>query len=244
MQDGWQDAFGELAQAPVFDDGPIARTRLDPEAALALARSAPERLSPGAALRPILQQAAFPAVAYVGGPAEISYHRVIQPVYAALGATPPTLVPRMQVTVLHERAAAACAAWGVDPAMVSPDTAQPELPGEPGAGLDGAVRALDSAIRALEAQADAALAGRIGALLRARASLARGIARQRRHRDGLPPFSLVRDTLYPRGKPQERVLSLAQALWRQGPGLAAELVERARGIVPGELRRTLITRGS
>ncbi len=239
LQDGWHDAFGSLAEPPVFDDDAAGRKRLGVPEARALAAADPGRLSPGAALRPVLQQVALPAAIYVGGPAELSYHRVIQPLYGALGARPPALVPRMQVLLVGARAASACAAWGVDPCAVEPTSAQPALSGED-AGLDDALRGLDAAIQAITARADAALAGRLGALLRARASLARGIARQRRHRAGLPPFALVRDTLCPRGKPQERVMSLAQALWCHGPGLAATLVARARGIAPGELRRTLI----
>nr|MBA3845728.1 hypothetical protein [Planctomycetota bacterium] len=59
-------------------------------------------------------------------------------------------------------------------------------------------------------------------LERLRASLVRG---ERRHA-GRPPFGMLTGWLFPRGEPQDRVMSLCQALWLYGPGLADTLVDR------------------
>ena len=46
--------------------------------------SAPERLSPNALLRPVLQDTILPTAAYVGGPAEIAYFAQSAALYEAV----------------------------------------------------------------------------------------------------------------------------------------------------------------
>lgn len=58
----------------------------------------PLRASSSALLRPLLQDALFPTVAYVGGPAEITYFAQLEPLYAAWNIPMPLIVPRLQAT--------------------------------------------------------------------------------------------------------------------------------------------------
>jgi uncharacterized protein YllA (UPF0747 family) len=61
-------------------------------------RATPERFSPNVFLRPVLQDALLPALAYVGGPGEIAYHAQLRPLYSLLDVDAPFLLPRFCAT--------------------------------------------------------------------------------------------------------------------------------------------------
>jgi hypothetical protein len=75
---------------------------------------------------------------------------------------------------------------------------------------------------------------RIARLRRAQRRIAAAVQAERRQERDLPPFGPLRAWLYPRDQPQERVMSLFQALWEHGPGLGPELVALATRLGPGE----------
>lgn len=234
---GHGDAFGALAQAPLFSDLPSGRVALDTAAAADLLASDPASLSAGAALRPALQQAALPAAVYVAGPGELAYHAFLAPVYAALGVPRPLLLPRPSLALAPAWFQRACTAWGVDPAALGPESRAParDLPLADGlAALDAALATLASAPLTpdLARRRDAAGAR----LARERDRLARSLARGARRAEGLTAFGGLVGWLYPGGRAQERTMSLFQAIWEHGPGLAAELVAAATGCAPGERR--------
>ncbi len=64
-----------------------------------------EHLSPNALLRPVVQDAMLPTVAYVGGPAELAYLAQAQVLYRELLGRMPVAVPRAAFTLLDGRAA-------------------------------------------------------------------------------------------------------------------------------------------
>ena len=70
---------------------------------LATLARAPLRFSTSALLRPIVQDALLPTVAYVGGPGEINYFAQLPPLYAHFGLTPPLLVPRARFRCVDAR---------------------------------------------------------------------------------------------------------------------------------------------
>ena len=63
----------------------------------------PLRFSTSALLRPIVQDALLPTVAYVGGPGEINYFAEIGPLYQHFQIAPPLLVPRARFRCLDAR---------------------------------------------------------------------------------------------------------------------------------------------
>jgi bacillithiol biosynthesis cysteine-adding enzyme BshC len=69
-----------------------------------LIRSDPDAMSPKAALRPVYQDFLLPTIAYVAGPGEMDYHAQLTPFYREFGVTPPSLFPRLSVTVTDSRA--------------------------------------------------------------------------------------------------------------------------------------------
>jgi len=69
----------------------------------------PRLWSPGALLRPLVQDALLPTAAYVAGPAEIAYHAQIAPAYAHFGVPRPSLLPRPSLTLVEAQQARGCA---------------------------------------------------------------------------------------------------------------------------------------
>jgi bacillithiol biosynthesis cysteine-adding enzyme BshC len=63
----------------------------------------PLRFSTSALLRPIVQDALLPTVAYVGGPGEINYFAELGPLYQHFDVAPPLLVPRARFRCLDAR---------------------------------------------------------------------------------------------------------------------------------------------
>ncbi len=59
-------------------------------------------LSPGAALRPLMQSLMMPVTHVVLGPAERTYWRLADPLWEVVGLTPPQIIPRPSVYVLPE----------------------------------------------------------------------------------------------------------------------------------------------
>jgi len=210
---GGSDPFGPLDQVPIFADRPDGRIALDQEAALGIFANEPETLSPGAALRPILQQVALPCSHFIAGPGELAYHALLTPLYSHFGVDAPVLVPRCRATLIPAWFSRACASRGWDPT---------DLPAtEPAIELAGLVE-LDAALDRLAA-AHSELPGNLARLRRERARLAKTLQRRQQPQR----LGALRSWLQPRQQPQERVLSIIQAVWEYGPGLAELLVAHA-----------------
>ena len=85
------------------DDGFVlkdAGRRFTIEELLLLTEDEPDRFSPNVLLRPVVQDRLFPTVAYVGGPAEVSYFAQVEPLYRFYGRPMPLIWPRSSFTVL------------------------------------------------------------------------------------------------------------------------------------------------
>jgi hypothetical protein len=210
---GGADALGPLDTPPWFADLPAGRRALTPAEALDLLDRDPAALSPGAAIRPVLQQAALPCTAFIAGPGERAYHALIGPLYAVAGVPLPRLVPRVSATVL--------------PGWWRRATERPLGP-DP---LADAIAELAPGIARLRRHADPATAA---ALAGATAALDRAARARRRHRRlGQPARGALAAWERPRGRPQDRTLTLVQAVWQWGPGIAAELRAACRDAIPG-----------
>lgn len=68
-----------------------------------LIRKDPDAISPKAALRPPYQDYILPTIAYVSGPGELDYLAQLTPFYQEFGITPPSLFPRLSVTVSDQK---------------------------------------------------------------------------------------------------------------------------------------------
>lgn len=202
-----------------------------------IAAESPERLSPNVLLRPAVEAALFPTVAYAAGPGEIEYLPDAASLYRALGegierqpAVPRwsgVLVER-RVEKLMEKHGLALADFDGAPGVLEARLVRESVPPEAAetlaalrrrleedyARLAGAVAAVDPTLaRTVESARNAALGGThdiekklVASLKRENETLVRQIAR-------------ARAAVYPQGRPQERVLTLASFLIRYGPAL-------------------------
>lgn len=78
---------------------------LAPDAALDLLRRKPTLFSHNVITRPIVQDTLFPALAYVGGPAEIGYYAQLREVYRQFELPFPVVYPRASLTLIEPRIA-------------------------------------------------------------------------------------------------------------------------------------------
>ncbi|MGH9261110.1 MAG: bacillithiol biosynthesis protein BshC, partial [Acidimicrobiales bacterium] len=207
-----------------------------------IASDAPERLSPNVLLRPVVEAALFPTVAYAAGPSELRYFPETASLYGVLaaaapadGPVPQTAVARWSGVLVEARVAKVLdrhgltladleAAPGALEARLVRESLPPDVAGVFGelrgrleleyARLARGVATIDPTLEGrVETARNAALAGThdierklVAALKRANATFVGQIAR-------------ARHAVYPRGRPQERVLTLASFLVRYGPAL-------------------------
>ena len=64
----------------------------------------PEKFSPNALLRPVLQDFLLPTAAYIAGPAEIAYFAQAEVIYRKLLGRMPVILPRAAYTILDAKA--------------------------------------------------------------------------------------------------------------------------------------------
>ena len=243
LADGYTPVFVEAAQGRdrLEPNGDAYRTRRSGErftrADLAgVAREAPERLSPNVLLRPVIEAALLPTVAYAGGPAELKYLPEAAPLYQSLGVAPQAPVPRWsgvmvegRVEKLMERHRLDLTAFAGQPGELEARLVRDELPPEAVATLTTlrqgieeqygrlleSVTKIDPTLeRTVQSARNAALSGVQAIEKKLIASLKRlegeTLVRQ---------IARARAVVYPEGQPQERVLTLASFLIRYGPGL-------------------------
>ena len=241
---------GQLGRDRLLKDGTRFVTRRSDEgfsrAQLeAIAAETPERLSPNVLLRPVIEAALFPTLAYVGGPGEMEYLPEAAPLFKSLGVAPQAHVPRWSGIIIEARIEKVLAKHGLTPAdfagppgALEARIAKGELPPELAASLEalradvearfarisGEVQQLDPTLeRTVQSARNAALAGTneiekklIASLKRTQGTLVSQLTR-------------ARAALMPDGKPQERVLTVASFLARYSDSLLDEIaVEVAR----------------
>ncbi len=96
----WHGGDNAVVSHPVTGE---ELARFSGEQILAHLREFPSRFGPGAALRPIVQDAILPTVGAVLGPSELLYHAQIRDLYGHFGVFRPTLLPRPSAVLLDRR---------------------------------------------------------------------------------------------------------------------------------------------
>jgi uncharacterized protein YllA (UPF0747 family) len=198
-------------------------------------RSDPGRFSPNVLLRPIVESAVFPTLAYVGGPGEIAYFAQITALFPAFGIQPPVVAPRGSVLLVDPVVQRLMARVGIGTREISrprnqlaTELARREVPPAVSEALERVREAVaagyESAIEGAK-ELDPSTGGALGRLrnvvLHRVAESERKVVQGVMRREGatLAQLDRVLASLRPEGKPQDRVLNVVPFYARYGPDL-------------------------
>ncbi len=198
-------------------------------------------LGPNVLLRPVVEAAILPTVAYAGGPGELAYFAQIPPIASVLGAAQPMALPRWSTTIVEEGIGRLLDRYGVsisdlrDYDVTLGRLIRERMPAD-----------LQQALTRLRDDIDGRVSGLAAAAAREgldtkpldglRAQLAlrvdrgeRRISAALKHRDAelRRDLGTARASLYPDGIRQERALSFVPYLSRHGTALIERMLEEA-----------------
>jgi bacillithiol synthase len=201
-------------------------------------------LGPNVLLRPVVERALLPTVAYLAGPGEFAYFAQVSPVAEALGADVPLAVPRWSGTILEPHIQRALDRLNVtvadfdDPHAVESKLAKASLDEGVADAFERVRLAAETQMRALQTAVEDAdeivaptvVEGAGRAILHRLDRLERRlIAGAKRREIGLMrDIAVVRAAVRPMGQSPERVLNLVPALARYGPALLELMRDAAR----------------
>ena len=205
-----------------------------------VAADSPDRLSANVLLRPVVESALLPTVAYVAGPGELRYLALAEAVYAALAIPRQLPVPRWSGMLVETRIDRVLEKFSatldellapgqqlegrvvrsqLPPEVEATLTALRQVLVEQYAALAAAAAAIDPTIeKPIQNLGQQALSGTQDAEKRLLSHL------KKRQATETQQIARARDALLPLGKAQERVLTLVPFLAKYGRELFTELL--------------------
>jgi bacillithiol biosynthesis cysteine-adding enzyme BshC len=198
-------------------------------------------LSPNVLLRPVVENALFPTLAYVGGPGEIAYYAQLQGLFEAHRIRMPVVHPRNSATLIegkigkvlgkfhrtaeslarpHHELAGEIAQEGVPPEV---RRALGEIRGAVGKGAGALGKAVQEIDSTLKGPVNQARNTAFAAFDEAEKKIVQALKRE--NEVALAQLEKAQRHLFPFGKPQERVLNPFYYLTRYGPVLIEGLLE-------------------
>ena len=193
-------------------------------------------LSANVLLRPAMQDAIFPTVAYVGGPAEVAYYAQAGAVYEALGRRTPPVYPRISATLLEPRIERVLKKYDLEFQDLfrgrefilrkAVSTVQGvELFDQVRDRISGELESLRSSLTAVDATLDGALDNsRQKVLHQVEALRTKFVNAEARRNETLERHvDSVTNSLFPEKKLQERVINITSFLVRYGLGFIRRL---------------------
>ena len=229
----------------VLDNGGFmtrrGRERFDLAALQRIAASEPERLSPNVLLRPVIESALLPTVAYLAGPGELGYLALTPPVYERMRIPRQLALPRWSGILVEPRVDRVLQKFDIDlNDLLDPAGAlerrlvRSQLPEEAVRIIEQLRSALESGYNTLAtsaAEVDPTLTRPVQNARNQALSGLQDIERKlvqhlkRRQEVELGQIAKARTMVLPDNKSQERVLTVAPFLARYGPSLLVELSE-------------------
>jgi bacillithiol biosynthesis cysteine-adding enzyme BshC len=210
-----------------------------------IAASEPERLSPNVLLRPVLESALLPTVAYLGGPAELAYLALAQPVYDRMAVPRQAVLPRWSGVLVEPRVERVLQKFGIELAdLLEPGGAlesrlvRSQLPEEAGRALESLRNSLQTGYDALARSAteiDPTLTRAVESTKNQALAAVKDMEKKlvqhlkRRQEVELGQLARARAQVLPDNQQQERVLTIVSHLARHGPALIGELGESMEG---------------
>jgi bacillithiol biosynthesis cysteine-adding enzyme BshC len=205
-----------------------------------LAQEDPSRFSPNVLLRPAVESALLPTVAYVAGPGELRYLKLAEALYPPLGIPRQLPVPRWSGILVDARTDRVLDKFGatLDELLESGQKLEArvireQLPGEAMAALDALRTTIAAHYETLARSAhdiDPTIEKPIRNLAKQAAAGTEDAEKRlvnhlkKRQATETRQIAHARNMVFPLGKPQERVLTLAPWLARYGPSLLEELL--------------------
>lgn len=227
----------------LHDDGGFVSRRAGTRWSLAdlerLAEREPERLSPNVLLRPVVESAILPTVAYVAGPGELAYLPMARPLYEQLGVPMQRPVPRWSGVLVEPRVDRVLRKFSARlEELLAPGMAlearviRDQLPGELTeaanrlrASLEAEYAVVRRAVVSVDPTLDRPAEAAMGHALSGLAGLEERALRhlRKRQQTELAQIARARTAVLPAGRPQERVLGMAGWLGRLGPPLLDQI---------------------
>ena len=218
-----------------------SRERFDLTTLERIAAEEPARLSPNVLLRPVVESAILPTVAYLGGPGELRYLAVTPPIYQRLDVVRQRPLPRWSGVIVEPRVDRILEKFGLEladlfgpPGAVEARLVRSQLPADALHALERLRAGIEEGYGVLEraaAEIDPTLVRPTQSVRQQALSGTQDIEKKlvqhlkRRQETELGQLGRARTAVLPGGKPQERVLTAAPFLARYGPGLLAELTD-------------------
>jgi bacillithiol synthase len=229
----------------VMEDGGFitrrGRERFDLETLQRIGAAEPERLSPNVLLRPVIESALLPTVAYLAGPAELGYLALTPPIYERMRVTRQPALPRWSGVLVEPKVERILQKFNIElvdllepPGVLENRLVRSQLPPEASRALTMLREALDTAYGALArsaAEIDPTLTRPVQGAKHQALSGLQDIEKKliqhlkRRQETELAQLGKARALVLPDNQPQERVLTVAPFLARYGPALLTELGE-------------------
>ncbi|MEM7417402.1 MAG: bacillithiol biosynthesis cysteine-adding enzyme BshC [Gemmatimonadota bacterium] len=228
---------GPAGRERVYRDGEGFRLRTSGEQLtfdeiVARVEADPKALSPNVLMRPVVESAVFPTLAYVGGPGEMAYFAQLRAYFEAHSIEMPIVFPRWSAAPIERKIGKVLGKFDLEPAdlarpfhEVASDFAREEVPGEVRAAIGTLRGALGSGAGELQKAAagvDPTLKGPVQNFRsQAMAALSdvekKVLQAVKRESDiALQQIEKAQLHLYPNGKPAERVQSPLYYLSRYG----------------------------
>jgi bacillithiol biosynthesis cysteine-adding enzyme BshC len=213
-----------------------------------LTREEPERLSPNVLLRPVVEAALFPTLAYVAGPGELAYFPQCDPLYRQLDVEPQATVARWSGRVIETRVAKVLDKYGVAvddlatpeghlaAALVKDD--MPQDASESLAALRRAVGQEYQRLRDAAATIDPTLKKSVQSAQNTTLSAINDIERRlithlkKRNETVVQQIAKARANLFPLGRPQERTFTVVPYLIRYGNGFLDTIMDAVPAALP------------
>jgi len=195
-------------------------------------------LSPNVLLRPVVERALLPTVAYVAGPGELAYFTQANAVAAALDRAPVVGVPRWSCTIIEPFAERALQRLGVEYLEVRDlhglerRLATASLPESVAAAwkrlqeqLHASVRELGAAVESASLMPPTVIEGLERSLAHRMSRAERRLIAAAKRRDDRVrrDLAMLSAALFPHGQRQERVLNYIPMLARSGEALLEEM---------------------
>lgn len=206
-----------------------------------IAAAEPERLSPNVLLRPVIESALLPTVAYLAGPGELRYLALTPPIYERMRIPRQLMLPRWSGIVVEPRVDRVLQKFNIEledllgpPGVLEARLVRSQLPDEAVREIAELRSAIESGYENLGRSAteiDPTLVRAVQGSKNQALSGVHDIERKlvqhlkKRQEVELAQITKARAIVLPENKSQERVLTVAPFLARYGPSLMLDLTD-------------------